>query len=145
MINCQFENGNKASLRHVVVDVIVLQDNNILLVKRASHLLEAGKYALVGGFVERDETTTEAAIREVLEETGYKIRIDKLLFVNDNPNRPHEDRQNISFVYVGTALEKLAEPDSESTDVRWFDLNSLPDPSEIAFDHYENIKKYLKS
>ena len=30
--------------------------NEVLLVKRSRHLLEGGKWALVGGFVERDET-----------------------------------------------------------------------------------------
>lgn len=44
MIKCKFENGNEASLRHVCVDAIVLQDNKLLLVKRASTLLEGGKW-----------------------------------------------------------------------------------------------------
>jgi len=30
MINCEFENGDKASLRHVVVDNLVLKDGKIL-------------------------------------------------------------------------------------------------------------------
>lgn len=74
MINCQFENGNKASLRHVTVDSIVLNENrdSILLVKRASHLSNPNKYALPGGFLGRDENTETAAKREVLEETGYQ-------------------------------------------------------------------------
>lgn len=74
MINCQFENGNKASLRHVTVDSIVLNENrdSILLVKRAPHLSNPNKYALPGGFLGRDENTETAAKREVLEETGYQ-------------------------------------------------------------------------
>ena len=71
MINCEFENGNKASLRHVVVDNLVLKDGKILLVKRTGKLLEGGKWGLAGGYVDRDETVKEAAKREILEETGY--------------------------------------------------------------------------
>ncbi len=43
MIGCTFENGNHASLRHVVVDNLVLQGDRILLVKRAPALIEGGK------------------------------------------------------------------------------------------------------
>lgn len=37
MITCFFENKKKAYLRHVTVDAILIQDNKILLVKRAPH------------------------------------------------------------------------------------------------------------
>jgi len=70
MITCTFENGNRASLRHVVVDNLVLQGDRILLVKRAVQLIEGGKWGLVGGFVDRDETIRQAAAREIMEETG---------------------------------------------------------------------------
>jgi len=143
MINCTFENGNKASLRHAVVDVLVIHEGKILLVKRAAHLSNGGKYGLVGGFVDRDETTKEAAIREVQEETGYRIKIDRLLQIVDSPNRPAEDRQNISFVYIASVIDKVSEPDNESSEVKWFDLEKLPKESEFAFDHYKNIEVYL--
>ncbi len=144
MITCEFENGNKASLRHVVVDILIIEKGKILLVKRAPHLLNGGKFALVGGYVDRDETTIEAAIREAEEETGYRITINKLLRIKDNPNRKGEDRQNISFVYLATVIDKISEPDDESTDVRWFDLHELPSEEEFAFDHYEDVMGYLE-
>jgi ADP-ribose pyrophosphatase YjhB (NUDIX family) len=143
MITCEFENGNKASLRHVVIDVLIIKDGKILLTKRAPHLLGGGKYGLIGGYVERGETTAQAAVREAREETGYNTTIEKLLFVNDSPNRPGEDRQNISFVYVASAGEKVSEPDNESSEVTWFDLKNLPHKDEFAFDHYQNIERYL--
>ncbi len=140
MITCKFEDGNKASLRHVVVDVLVLKDNQILLVKRTGKLLEGGKWALPGGFVDRDETTKEAARREVMEEAGYKVKDIKRLVIRDNPDRPKEDRQNISFVFTAKALEKTGEADWEVDDQKWFDLDNLPPKEKIAFDHHENIK-----
>lgn len=142
MIKCTFENGHETSLRHVVVDILVLQNNKILMVKRTGKLLEGGKWAIVGGFVERDETTKQAAEREVLEETGWKVKDLELLKVADNPNRRNEDRQNISFVYTANAVEKTGEKDWESDDVQWFDLDHLPADEEIAFDHLESINSY---
>ncbi len=142
MIACTFENGGQASLRHVVVDCLILKDGKILLVKRAARLLEGGKWGLAGGFAERDETMAQAATREVLEETGWQIKDLTLIRVIDNPERPHEDRENVVFVYFATATQKTGEPDNESDEQRWFALSELPPPAQIAFDHLGNINLY---
>ena len=52
MINCKFEDGNKANLRHVVLDAIILKDDSVLMVKRTKKLKEGGKWGLVGGYLE---------------------------------------------------------------------------------------------
>ncbi|MGC9599527.1 MAG: NUDIX domain-containing protein [Minisyncoccia bacterium] len=148
MITCIFEDGGKASLRHAVIDALVLKNDKILLVKRAQKFLEGGKWALVGGYMELGETIQEAVVREVFEETGYKVKDLVLLRIVDSPHRPGEDRQNISFVHYCTALGQTGVPDDENSELRWFSLNALPPESEIAFDHMENIclyREYLKS
>lgn len=66
MITCTFENGNRASLRHVVLHAVVERDGALLLVKRAPHVSEAGKWGLPGGFLDRDETLAAGALRELL-------------------------------------------------------------------------------
>ncbi len=146
MITCIFENGNKANpaLRHVVIDSLIVEDNKILLVKRAMHLMNGGKYALAGGYVEPEESTREAVIREAREETGYLVEPLFLLRIADNPNRPKEDRQNVAFVYVSKPLKKVGEKDEESTEVTWFALDNLPASEDFAFDHYEDIQLYCK-
>ena len=144
MINCTFENGNKASLRHVTANAMVIKDGKILLAKRSEGLLEAGKWALLGGYVERDETTAEGAVREAKEESGWDVTNPRLFRVIDNPNRPHEDRQNVEFVYIVDAVEKTGEHDWESEEVKWFSLNDLPLPNEFAFDHGEDVALYKK-
>src|SRR3990167_379893 len=123
MITCQFENGGKGSLRHVVCDVLVIDGNKILMVKRvADTAFEPNKWALPGGFLDRDETTKQGAQREVKEETGYEIEIIKLLRIVDNPDRPKEDRQNVSFVYLAKPIQHNSENDHEVSELRWFDL-----------------------
>jgi 8-oxo-dGTP diphosphatase len=144
MITCFFEKGTEAHLRHVVVDILVLKEDKILLVKRTKTLMEGGKWGLVGGYVERDENLQEAAEREIFEETGYKIKDIILLTIRHNPDRLHEDRQNISFVFFCTALEKEGKPDWESDERRWFSFDELPPEEKLAFDHPLNIELYLK-
>lgn len=144
MITCTFENGNQNSLRHVTVGCLVMKDGKILLGKRAQGLLEAGKWCLLGGYVNRDETIEQAGIRESMEESGWAIQNLRLLRVNDNPDRPHEDRQNVDFIYVADAVEKTGEKDWESDEVVWYPLDALPPENEIAFDHMDSIALYRK-
>ena len=142
MINCTFENSRKASLRHVVIDAIVIKDQKILLVKRALHLWHGNKWAIPGGFLDRDETCEQAIAREVKEETGLKATSVKLFKITDDPNRKNEDRQNVAFVYIVEASGQIKFDPHEVTDAKWFNINNLPKENEFAFDHYEIIRGY---
>ena len=82
--------------------------------------------------------------KEIREETGYDAKISYLLRIKDSPKRLKEDRQNIAFVFVATSAKKTGKSDSESSEVKWFELNKLPKPNEFAFDHYADIQMYLK-
>ncbi len=144
MINCKFENGNPAKLRHVTVDAIVIKNKKILLVKRSTKVIEGGKYCLPGGYLERDETATQGVLREVKEETGYKGKIKTLLKINTNPNRKGEDRQNVDFVFIVEVSKKITNTDWEVIDTKWFDIDSIPNKKEFAFDHFDSIHLYKK-
>lgn len=148
MITCYFENNNKANLRHVTVDAIVVKNNRILLEKRGAlngkPILESGKWALPGGFMERNENLIEATKREVLEECGWEIDNLILFKINDRPDRPKEDRQNVSMIFVANAVRQTGSSDEEAVDVMWIDLDKLPPEDEFAFDHFNNIKLYIK-
>lgn len=144
MIACTFENGSRASLRHVAVQAIVEKNDSLLLVKRAPHLSEGGKWGLPGGFLDRDETLAEGILRELREETGWEGRVLSLLRINSRPDRPHEDRQNIAVDFIIEALEKRGEADAESTDVQWIPINQVLS-LDLAFDHMDSVRSYLDS
>ena len=145
MITCAFENGKAANLRHVVVHAIVEKDGKLLLVKRSSSLsLEGGKWALPGGFLNRDETAPEGTLRELKEETGWEGEVTALFLIKTDPNRPHEDRQNVSFHYIVTPTRQTGGKDAESTEVSWIPIAQLPPLSDLAFDLGEAVGYYLK-
>ena len=148
MIYCSWEYNptEKILLRHVTIDAIVLDKkrSKILLVKRSLKVSNPGKWALPGGYLDRDENTSEGALRELKEETGHEGKMISLFRVNDNPNRPQEDTQNVDFVYLVEAQDKTGKPDNESSEIKWFDLENFPEKKDFAFDHYENIMLYLK-
>lgn len=146
MIKCTFEDNGTGLLRHVTMGAIIVnkERTKILLGKRSMKITNGGKYNLPGGFLGRDETTSEAILREVYEETGYEAKIISLFRINDNPNRPQEDRQNVDFAYIVEAGKRIGEKDWESTEVKWFDLDKLPDEKEFAFDHFETITLFIE-
>jgi ADP-ribose pyrophosphatase YjhB (NUDIX family) len=142
MITCAFENGSPGLLRHVVLHAIVEREGALLLVKRAPHLSEGGKWGLPGGFLDRDERLEAGVLRELREETGWTGQVRGLLRVNSRPDRPREDRQNVAFDFVVTPLERVGEPDHEQTAVEWIPLDRLPP---LAFDHGESVAIYLRT
>lgn len=145
MITCIFEKGSKASLRHVVVHAIVEKNGKILIVRRSKGMfLEGGKLALPGGFLDRDETGEECVLRELKEETGWEGKVISLFRINTNPNRPHEDRQNVAFDFIIKPIKKAGKPDRESQSVHWIPISKLRKLSGLAFDHGESIKLYLQ-
>ena len=144
MITCTFEDGGRAGLRHVVLHALVEQNEALLLVRRAPHLIEGGKRGLPGGFLDRDETVAVGALRELREETGWEGRVVALMRVNSRPDRPHDgDRQNVAFDFVIAPTVKTGEPDAESTDIQWVPIDRVAS-LELAFDHGDTVRAYLE-
>ena len=65
---------------NIRVGAIIMQGRKILMVgnERADYLYS------VGGRIQFGETAEEAIVREVLEETGVKMEVDRLGFVHEN-------------------------------------------------------------
>ena len=58
---------------------LIIQDNMLLVAKSSDYPC----YYTVGGGVEINETSEEAVVREVLEETGYRMEVDRLVFLQE--------------------------------------------------------------
>ncbi|WP_299810591.1 8-oxo-dGTP diphosphatase MutT [uncultured Shewanella sp.] len=58
---------------HVAVGVIQDHHKRTLLAKRPQHLHQGGKWEFPGGKVEKQETTSEALIRELKEEVNLDV------------------------------------------------------------------------
>lgn len=111
-----------------LVGVAVVNDaEEILLIRHEGY----GGWVLPGGVAERSEDLSEAAIREVSEETGVTTSIDHPLLIIEFVTR-HEDRSTAGYfvLFEGTAIdtETADDPGMEDepiTDVRW--LDSIPE------------------
>jgi len=116
---------------------IVLNDNGeILLQKRR----DCGKWGFPGGVVELGESLEEAAVREVFEESGLKVKIDSLFgvyskYFNEYPNG---DRvQTILTMFIAHACGGTeSKQNSETVDLRFFLPNEAP---ELFIDQHRDI------
>src|SRR5438093_12665903 len=70
----------------VAVDGIVLQGGKLVAVRRKNEPYR-GLPALPGGFAELGETTVDAVVREVREETGLETLVKRLVGAFSDPGR----------------------------------------------------------
>ena len=123
----------------VAVGTIIAADSagRIVLVRRA---IEPGygKWVFPGGYVDRGETVTAAAIREAKEEAGLDIRLDHLLNIYSYTGRPL-----VVIVYAATAIGGELCTDEECLEARLFTPDEIP-WSELAFESTnEGLREYL--
>lgn len=123
---------------NLTTDGILSVGGRILLVKRKFDPFR-GRFALPGGFVEFGETVEECVVREVREETGLKVRVDRLMGVYSTPGRdPRGHTVSIVFVLKQDGGELK---DSEETHAEWAPLLEIPP---LAFDHDIIVSDYLR-
>lgn len=85
------------------------------------HRRDMDRWNLPGGGVESGEIPTEAVIREVKEETGLDVIIEKLTGIY---GKQHKDELVFTFIcrIVGGKLTTT----SESSDNQYFPINAIP-------------------
>ena len=114
----------------VAVGVIVELDGGIVLGKRG-HEPNLGRWSFPSGFVDSGEILEQAAVREVEEETGLKVRVDRLLGVYSS-----EGERTVFVAYAGSIIGGRLEAGEECLEVASFPLDRLP---ELAFPHDDKI------
>jgi 8-oxo-dGTP pyrophosphatase MutT (NUDIX family) len=99
--------------------VPVTTDGQVVMVRQFRHGSQTLTLEIPGGMIDAGETPAEAALRELLEETGYTAeRAIPAGAVNPNPalfgNRVH--------TFVAPGVEKVAEIRNEGAEETWVEL-----------------------
>ncbi|MDA0878483.1 MAG: NUDIX hydrolase [archaeon] len=92
----------------LAVDACVRRGDEVLLIQRR-HPPNAGAWGCPGGFVDDGETTEDACLRELKEETGILGCDPRLLMVMSEPDRD-ERKHVVSIVYEVTMVDESQEP-----------------------------------
>ena len=117
--------------------IIATESNRLVLVRRA---IEPGygKWVFPGGYVDRGEPLTAAAIREAREECGLDVRLDALVNIYS-----YLGRAPIIVVYAATALGGTLAVDDEGLETAEFETGAIP-WNELAFrSTQEGLRDYL--
>ncbi len=109
----------------------VVDDGRALLGKRAFEP-DAGRWDLLGGFLEEGEHPGDGLRRELLEETGLEVEPGTFLgsYV-DTYGGPESTVLNL--VYEARIVSGEMVPADDVTELRWFHLDDLPPREELAF------------
>ena len=125
------------------VDVVVFdpKERRILLARKP---LE-DKYRFIGGFADpkKDDSFEEAALRELVEESGITVGLAGLRYVGSKKvndwryaNNPAE--KIMTHVYVGLYSMGCPQADDDIAEVRWFDYDKIACMEKIFDGKYDN-------
>lgn len=110
----------------VAAVALVADGDGLVMVKRGVEP-EYGKWAFPSGYVDRGEVVEAAARREVKEETGLDVELDRLVGVYSLEGNPV-----VLVVFSAHIVGGSVEIGHDALDVRTFPMSDLP---ELPFPH----------
>jgi ADP-ribose pyrophosphatase YjhB (NUDIX family) len=158
MIAFQTELGKESALEHFSmqqgyatpkIDVrgAVIREGKILLVQEVAD----GKWCLPGGWGDIGEGPSAMVAREVWEESGFEVSVDKLIGVYDaNRIDPLEFFHAYKLIFLCSITGGEAKPSLETLSIDFFDVDNLPALSEFrtnramiaeVFAHAADVKR----
>ena len=122
----------------VAVGTIIRDERNHLVLVRRAIEPGYGQWVFPGGFVDRGEEVTAAALREAREEAGLEIRLDYLINVYSYPSRAP-----VIIVYAASIVSGCLTCDDESLEGRFFAPDEIPWDSLAFTSTHEALREYL--
>lgn len=133
--------GHSPLMATAAMCILYDKEKGLLLERRADN----GMWCVPGGAIELGETLEQALAREVREETSLAIADPVLFDVQASVHMVYPNQDEVYYTDVVYIVEKYAgalKPDRESTELKWFGLDELPDkimPTQIGY-----IEKFLQ-
>lgn len=106
------------------VRAAVFKNDKILLVQEKDDYL----WSLPGGWVDINESASEAAVREVYEESGYNVKAIKLIALYDKQKHKHPPQLPHTYkaIFLCNIIDGESRKSIETCDINFFSENDLP-------------------
>jgi len=118
------------------VAVIFNQDKQILLVKSTYQRFHP--WGLPGGSLDYGESPEDAVVRELLEETGLIVNVEKFLLIKTwLPDR-------IGLYYSCSIKDGKFYPSDEVSELGYYSIENLPDVRPLDIEIIEQLYKMVK-
>ena len=144
----KFMQEEKFKLRAAVY-LLPIKDGKILLSRRFNTGWMDGKYSLIAGHLDGEETVSEAMIREALEEVG--LIIDKKDLIPATVIHRKSDVEYIDFFFVvnNWVGEPIINEPNKCDKLDWFSIDDLPENLlpfiKEAIENYKNKIAFFES
>ncbi|MBD8506021.1 NUDIX domain-containing protein [Hoyosella sp. G463] len=123
--------------------VVRNEHGEILLARRA----DSGEWAVISGILEPGEEAGPAMAREVAEEAGIEVVLERITSVTTSPviTYPNGDQaQYVDICFIARHAAGTPRPaDGENTDIGWFPPDRLP--PDLAATSRERIRLALST
>jgi ADP-ribose pyrophosphatase YjhB (NUDIX family) len=105
----------------------VFDGAKVLLVRERSD----GRWTLPGGWVDVNDAPSEAVVREIYEESGYRAKATKLAMLVDKNRHPHPPSVHhiYKLFFLCDLIGGAPKTSNETDGVDFFPVHSLPDLS----------------
>jgi 8-oxo-dGTP diphosphatase len=110
----------------------IIKDHHVLLLRHREHKTGRSYWLFPGGGIEDGETEEQCVVREMFEETGLTVNVERLLFTQPFLQPDAYKQRNI---YLCSILDGEAKPGYEPeedasmlygiVEVKWFDLRNI--------------------
>lgn len=137
----EFNKLKRATVK-ATVGAIITRKGKILLEKRGEWMKEGGKWCLPGGHIDIGEKAERAIKREIMEETGLKVKNLKFHKYYDE-FIPRAKVHAVVLLFTGTVEGKEKIDGDEVTEIGWFSEKEAIKLN-LAFEHRKMIKDYFR-
>jgi 8-oxo-dGTP diphosphatase len=119
---------------HIGVGILLIRDNKLLLVKR-KYDPDAGYWSIPGGHLDLGERVEDAAEREALEETGFKVKVSSLAGIINKIMYDKKGKIEYHYVLLNYFVEQIEGNTNQPP-------KAQDDALEAKFVPFEELKDY---
>lgn len=128
----------------VIINAVVAKDNKILIIQRGFNEKHGpGKWSIPGGKLEYfgvvHQALEKTAKKEVLEETGVKIKDDMRLIADNTFQHDEDALQVVAIIFLCFYKSGEPRPLEDTADVKWICREEI---DKFEF-HNINVKNYI--